>query len=114
MVSPAEATTLHVEAGDRDLVAGLDDRVLGVGVELRIDLREEFIGGGRRLQVRPVVDEMPDRDALGELGQAAEMIAVPMRDDQMVDLGEAGILGGRHDARGIPDRRLRSAHCRYR
>jgi hypothetical protein len=35
------------------------------------------------------------------------MIVVPVRDDQMVDLGETGILDGRHDSLCVPDRRLR-------
>ena len=85
---------------------GLATVCLRLGVELRIDLGQEIVGGGRRLHVGAMIDEMPDRDALGELGHAAEMIAVPMGDDQMVDLGEAGVLGGRHDAPGIADRRL--------
>ena len=49
---------------------------------------------GARLHVGAVVDEMSDRDALYEFRHAAVMIAVPMRDDQVVDPGEAGILGG--------------------
>jgi hypothetical protein len=32
--------------------------------------------------------------------------AAPVRDDQMVDLGETGILDGRHDSLCIPDRSL--------
>ena len=98
---------LHIETGDRNLVARFGDRVFGIGVELRVDLRQEFIDRGGRLGVRAVVDEMPDRDALGEFRQAAIMIAVPMGDDQIVDLGQPGIPGGRHDAPGIADRRGR-------
>src|SRR6185436_1631313 len=57
---------------------------------------------------RPVVDEMLDRDALGELLHTAVVVAMPVRNDQLIDLREAGILGGLHDARGVTDRRLRS------
>jgi hypothetical protein len=53
---------LHIEAGDRNLVAWFGDRVLGVRVELWIDVRQEFIDRGRRLGVWSMVDEMPDRD----------------------------------------------------
>ena len=75
-----------------DLVADLGDRVLGVGVERRIDLREEFVDRRSGLNVRAVVDEFADRDAIGEFGHAAEMIAMPVRGDEVIDLGQAGIL----------------------
>ena len=54
-----------------------------------------------------MVDEVPDRDLLGEFHHAAEMIAVPMGGDEMVDPGQAGIPCGGHDAPGIPLRRIR-------
>ena len=38
-----------------------------------------------------MIDEMLDRDLLGEFGKAAVMIAMPVRDDQIVDLGEMRI-----------------------
>jgi len=41
--------------------------MLGVRVELWIDVRQEFIDRGRRLDVWSMVDEMPDRDPLCEL-----------------------------------------------
>ena len=47
----------------------------------------------------------------GELGHRAEVIAVPVRRDQVVDLREAGILDGGHDALGVA-RRGRAAVAR--
>ena len=47
---------------------------------------------------------MLDRDLLGELGEPAEVIAVPVRDDQVVDLRQARIVDGFHDAAGIARR----------
>ena len=65
------------------------------------------------LDVRAVIDELADRNCGGQLGHAAEMIAVPMRGDQMIDLLQSGVLDRIHDAARIarpPQRR----HCRYR
>src|SRR5205814_4198327 len=62
--------------------------VFALGEKLRIDLCQEFLGGGLRLHGRTVVDEMLNRDALGQFRHAAEVIAVPMRGDQVIDLGE--------------------------
>jgi hypothetical protein len=69
---------------------------------------EEFIEGFDGLNVRPVVDELPDRDPVRHFDHAAEMITVPMRGDEMIDLGEMSILRRRHDALGIPLRRIGS------
>ena len=93
-----------VQARNRDLVAGLRDGVLRLAVKRRIRLLQKFVGGGGRLNVRAMVDEIPDRDARRELGHAAKMIAVPVRRDQVVDLREAGVLDGGHDAVGVADR----------
>jgi hypothetical protein len=41
-------------------------------------------------------------DAGRELRHAAEMVAVPMRRDEVVDRGDAGVLHRGHDAIGIP------------
>ena len=95
---------VDVEPAHRDLVARLEHGVLSLGVERRIDLGEELVGGFGRLLVRTVIHEFADRDALLELGHPAVMIAVPVRDDQAVDLGETGILRGGIDALGIAHR----------
>ena len=78
--------------------------MLSLGVERRIDLGQELVGGFGRLLVRTVIHEFADRDALLELRHPAVMIAMPVRDDQPVDLGQPGILGGGIDTLGIADR----------
>jgi len=88
----------------RNLVAGLQHRVFPLRVERRVDLGEEFVGGFGRLLVRAVVHVLADRDQLLELGHAAVMVAVPVGDDQAIDLGEAGIFRGGEDAAGVADR----------
>ena len=55
---------------------------------------DELVGRGVGLSVWAVVDEVSDWDPLGQLRQAAVVIAVPVRDDQIVDLGHAGIFRG--------------------
>jgi hypothetical protein len=57
---------LHLKAGDGNSVAWFGDRMLGVRVEPGIGIRQEFIHGGRWLDIGSVVDEMPDRDPLCE------------------------------------------------
>ena len=105
---PADDDDAPVEPGDRDDIAGLGDRVLRLAVERGIGLGEEFVDGRSGLNVRPVVDEFPDRNAIGEFRHAAEMIAVPVRGDEMIDLGQAGIPRRGHDALGIALGRIRS------
>ena len=54
-----------------------------------------------------MIDELFDGNLRSQFGQAAEVIAMPVRDDQMIDLLEAGVFHGRHDSRGV-SRRLRA------
>ena len=53
-----------------------------------------------------MVDEFLDRDLFGEFLHAAEMVAVIVRQDQMVDLGETRIAHRVHDAAGITHRAI--------
>jgi hypothetical protein len=94
-----------IEAGDRDLVAGLRDGVLRLFVERRIHLLQEIIRGGRRLDVGAVIDEIADRHPRCQLGHSAEVVAMPVGGDQVIDLREAGVLDGGHDAIGVPGSR---------
>ena len=73
-----------------DLVAWLGDAVLAFRVELRIDLLQKIVGGGRRLHIRSVVDERADWHACRELRHAAVVITMPMGRDERVDSGEPG------------------------
>ena len=44
-----------------------------------------------------MVDELLDRDMGRKLRQTADMIVVVVRDNQVIDLLNAGVLDGRHD-----------------
>src|SRR5258707_632786 len=96
-----------VEPCDRDGIAGFCNRVLGGAVKGRIGLGEEFVESRDRLNVRPVVDVVADRNALGDFRHSAEMITVPVRGDQMIDLSKAGVLRGPGEWLGVADRLLR-------
>ena len=54
-----------------------------------------------------MIDKLLDRHMRSQFRETAEMIAVPVRDDQMIDLLQAGIFHRRHDA-------ARIARCRNR
>src|SRR3954468_3981026 len=69
---------------------------------------EEFVGRRRRLHVRAVIVIARDRKLLGKFPKASEMVAVPVRDDQMIDLGDTGVFRRFDDASGIA-RRLGAA-----
>jgi hypothetical protein len=66
--------------------------------ELWIRFLKKFVSGGTGLDVGAVVDEIPDRDARGELRHAAKMIAVPVSGNQVVDPCEPCVFDGGHDA----------------
>ncbi len=93
-----------IQTRDRNPGARSRDAVPGFGVELRIRLLQKFVGGGTRLNIRAVIDEMADRNARREFRHAAKMIAVPVRGNQIVDLREACLFRGGHDALGVSDR----------
>ena len=65
-------------------------------LEHRIDLRT-------RLDVGSVVDELLDRNARRQLGQAADVIGMEVSGDQVVDLFDPGLLHCGHDAIGVTD-----------
>src|SRR5438046_7989414 len=75
-----------IETGDREFVSGLRDSVLRLAVKLGIDILQKVIGRFCRLDVRAMINELLDRDMRSQFRQAAEMIAVPVCDDQMIDL----------------------------
>ena len=84
-------------------MAGLGDGVLGLPIELGIDVPFP-IRAGARLHIRPVIDEFPDRDSLRQLFHAAEMVGVVMRQNQMIDLGQTRVAHGVHDAADVAHR----------
>ena len=48
-----------------------------------------------------MIDELLDRDAGGQFREAAKMIAMPVSNDQVIDLRNAGVFQSGHDAFGI-------------
>ena len=48
-----------------------------------------------------MIDEFADGDLRGERGEAAEVVAVPVRDDEVIEMREAGVVNRVHDAAGV-------------
>src|SRR6266481_7893845 len=82
----------NIETGHGNLVAWLRDRVFGLGIKERIRFLEKLIGSSGRLNVRTMIDEFANRRVGSELSQPAKVVAVPMRDNKMIDLLKAGIF----------------------
>src|SRR5262249_61524587 len=87
--------------GDLNAVAWFDDGVFPLPVKLRISRLHELIGSFIRRNIRSMIDEFLDRDARGKLGHSTEMVAVPVRRNQVIDLLDAGIFHRRHDPAGV-------------
>ena len=81
-----------IHAGHRDLIAGLRDGVLRLGVQIAIPALEKRICGRVGLSIGTVVDELLDGNASGKLSETADVIAVVVRRDQVIDLREARVL----------------------
>ena len=86
-----------VQSGDRQLVAGFDDGVLGLSVELGVS-RLKAGDLLALLAARTVIDEVLDRHALGQLQHPADVIDVIVRRHQVVDLFDANLAEYSHDA----------------
>src|SRR5215510_16482341 len=91
----------RVETRNSDLVAGFRHCVFRLAVKLWIRVLQKGIGRGSRLSVCPMVDELTNRDSLREFSHSSEVIAMPMRRYQMVNLLQLGILCGCNNAIGI-------------
>ncbi len=97
---PLAATTTASSPFERQLVAGLQRGAFALG--------QGFVGVPNLAAARilgfdgiAVIQEMLDGDQLGECRRAADMIAVVMRDHQVVDLLEPGFLGCAKDSLGV-------------
>src|SRR5262245_59110574 len=90
-----------VETGNSNLVAGFRHCVFCLAVKLRIRALQKGIGRGGRLSVCAMVDELTDGDSLREFSHSAEMIAMPMRRYQMINLLKFGIARGCDNAIGV-------------
>src|SRR5579871_2352709 len=58
------------------------------------------------LNISAMIDELFDRDARGHFGKSAEMIAVPMSRNQVIDLRDARVFRGRQDAPRVTSSRI--------
>jgi hypothetical protein len=74
-------------------------------VKLRVCLLEKRVGSLARLSIRAVIDELSNRNLRGKFSQAAEMIAVPVGRNQMIDLASSRVLDRLEDAAGVARRR---------
>ncbi len=94
------AHDVDVQAAERQPVAGLRHEMFGVRARLLVGRkrRDHFRRGLHR---RSVVDERANRKAPLELGHAAVVILVQVRDEEVVDALHAGIAHGGDDAVGI-------------
>jgi hypothetical protein len=75
--------------------------VLRFGVEPGICVLEKRVGAFGRLNVGTVIDVLADGDVRSQLGQASEMITVPMGCDYVIDLLQAGGFRCVEDTPGI-------------
>ncbi len=70
-------------------------------IELRVSCSEKRVGKFPRLDIGAVVDKFADGNPGRQFRHAAEMIAVPMRRDQMIHLPQPGVPDRVHDASRI-------------
>src|SRR5262249_46448467 len=91
----------RADTGKTDLVTGFRHCMFCVPVKLRICVLQKGIGCGSRLSVWPMVDELTDGNSLRQFRHSAEMVAMPMRRYQMINLLQLGIFCGCNDAIGI-------------
>ena len=77
-----------------------------LAVQKRIGLPQECVGCRIGLNVRPMVDEVPDWNTAGDFCHTAKVIQVPVGRDQVIDLAQAGILYCSHDASSVACRRV--------
>src|SRR5262249_31740427 len=70
-------------------------------INLRIGRFQELIRGLSRLNIGSMVDELLDWNLLGNFCQTSEVIAMPMRDDEVIQLPKARRFDRCQDASGI-------------
>ena len=89
---------VDLDGPKRDLFARLDDgSLVAADAEVRVEpLLIALFGGG------PMVEAFPDRDHPGERLKPSHVIPVEVRDDQVVNPGQAGLLSRRKDSLRVP------------
>ena len=90
-----------LETGDRDLVTRLCNGVRRLPVKPRIGVFQKIVDRLVWLSIRTVIDVVPYGNASGELRNTARMIAVPVGDDQMIDLSQVRVACRGDDASGV-------------
>jgi len=89
-----------IETGEVDLVAGVNDAA-GLAFD-GFEIGGVVVAGNVGVfAVGAMIEELADLDALDEFGRAADVIHVKVRDQQVVDAGDAGIAHGGLDAGGV-------------
>ena len=91
------ADDAHVEALERQPIAGLRHDMPPARAHRLVGL-EDRCGAVVARHDGVVIDEGANRQELGQLGHTAGVIAVEVREQQIVDLRDAGRLGRRGDA----------------
>jgi hypothetical protein len=100
----AGADNDRLDAGERNLLSDLRRQMLALRADPRVALERRL--RPRHLRFGPcvgrlMVDEGADRDQLGELGDAADMIGVKVRHQQIVDAFDARGTCRREDPVGV-------------
>jgi hypothetical protein len=83
-----------VEVLHGNLIAGLDDHSLAAGDSFVV-VEPDLILRGSRVAV---IVEFANRHHFGERCETALVVPMPMADDEMVDVIQAGLLGGRKNS----------------
>src|SRR5256885_4266004 len=89
-----------IQTIDDNLVARLHNPVLHLGVQHSVFLHDR-INGRRGLDICSMIDELLNGNAFRELEEAANVIAMIVSCNQVIDLLEAGLSDRRHDAIGV-------------
>ena len=97
----SEGESQHIDSDNLQSGKALDQRSnnrLHVDIMTRefvlLSTRTEFL----RTTARAMVDELANRNLGSQLGHTTEMITMPMRRDQMIDLRKSGVFGKIHNA----------------
>jgi hypothetical protein len=101
MCCPPAATMRQSRPSIAILSRGLGDGMDALRVQRGIDVLQELVGAFLGLHVAAVVDETLDRNPTGKLRHRTEVIAMPVRRDQIIDLHDARVFRRGEDALGV-------------
>src|SRR5881628_2920111 len=83
---PRRGHNARIKTSDRKFIPGFRNGMFPLGHNYRVCLFQKVVRQLTRLNVRTVIDEFPDRNLRSQFGETSKMIAVPMSDDQVIDL----------------------------